>query len=462
MLDLAPERPLPQVISVTELNRLAKDLLERSLPLVWVAGEISNFKRYDSGHCYFTLKDAQAQVDCVLFRHRAQLLGWLPQDGVQVEVRALPTLYEARGKFQLNVETLRRAGLGAFYEAFEKLKTKLEKEGLFDPARKRALPRFPRTIGVVTSPQAAALRDVLTTLRRRMPRLPVVVYPTPVQGEGAAERIAAAVAAADARRECEVLIVCRGGGSIEDLWAFNEEEVARAIRACAIPVVTGIGHEIDFTIADFVADARAPTPTGAAELATPSRAELGKLMLQFGYRLLRVALRGVEDRMQRLDYLSRRLVHPGERIRNQQAELRHFASRLTGAWQRELDDGGWQVRECGLRLAAAAPDVAALAREAVDLARRLREAARRPVEAAATLLKHLEAHLKHLNPRSVLERGYSITETAEGRIVRDAARLAAGQGVRITFAKGWAEAQVRRKGDQNKRDQGLGARDSKG
>ena len=435
-----------QVITVSELNRLAKDLIERSLPLMWVAGEISNFKRYDSGHCYFTLKDAQAQVDCVLFRHRAQLLGWLPQDGAQVEVRALPTLYEARGKFQLSIETMRRAGLGALYEAFEKLKAKLEKEGLFDPARKRAVPRYPRTIGVVTSPQAAALRDVLTTLRRRMPRLPVVVYPTPVQGEGAAERIAAAIATAGARRECDTLIVCRGGGSIEDLWAFNEEIVAIALHACAIPVVTGIGHETDFTIADFVADMRAPTPTGAVELATPNRADLAKLILQFGHRLLRVTLRGVEDRMQRLDYLSRRLVHPGERIWSQRAEMRHLASRLTGAWQRELEDHGWQVREFGLRLAACVPDVAALEHVGAELARRLREGARRRAEAAATLLARLQAHLKHLSPRLVLERGYSITETADGSIVRDADRLASGQDVKITFAKGWADAEVKRKG----------------
>ncbi|MGH8642320.1 MAG: exodeoxyribonuclease VII large subunit, partial [Burkholderiales bacterium] len=223
--------PAPQVISVSELNRMAREALERGLPLMWVAGEVSNFKRYDSGHCYFTLKDAAAQVDCVMFRNRVQLLGWLPRDGAQVEVRALATLYEARGKFQLNVEVMRRAGLGALYEAFERLKAKLDKEGLFDAERKRPLARFPRAIGVVTSPQAAALRDVLTTLRRRMPRLPAILYPTPVQGEGAAASIAAAIATADERRDCEVLIVCRGGGSIEDLWAFNEEIVARAILA---------------------------------------------------------------------------------------------------------------------------------------------------------------------------------------------------------------------------------------
>ena len=435
-----------QVISVSELNRIAREALERNLPLLWVAGEISNFKRYDSGHCYFTLKDAQAQVDCVMFRHRAQLQGWAPRDGMQVEVRALPTLYEARGKFQLSVEVMRRAGLGALYEAFERLKAKLEQEGLFDPARKRPLPRFPRAIGVVTSLQAAALRDVLTTLRRRMPRLPVVVYPAPVQGEGAAERLAAAIALAGEHRECDVLIVCRGGGSIEDLWAFNEEVVARAILACSIPVVSGIGHETDFTIADFVADVRAPTPTGAAELASPGRRELSKQLVHFAHRLSRIAVRGLESRMQRLDYFSRRLVHPGERIRNQLAELGHLATRLTGAWERALEDCGWRLREAGLRLAARTPGVAEFRRSCAELARRLREGARQRLEAVTALLARLDAHLKHLNPRSVLGRGYSITQDRQGLVVRDAARLAAGEELRITFSRGWAEADVKRKG----------------
>jgi exodeoxyribonuclease VII large subunit len=443
MPDLAPP---PQVISVSELNRIARETLERNLPLLWVAGEVSNFKRYESGHCYFTLKDAQAQVDCVMFRHRAQLQGWVPRDGMQVEVRALPTLYEARGKFQLNVEVMRRAGLGALYEAFERLKAKLEKEGLFDPARKRPLPRFPRMIGVVTSPQAAALRDVLTTLRRRMPQLPVVIYPAPVQGEGAASRIAAAVAAAGERRDCDVLIICRGGGSIEDLWAFNEEAVARAILACSVPVVSGIGHETDFTISDFVADVRAPTPTSAAELASPDRRELSQQVAHFAQRLWRNARRGLENRMQRLDILSRRLVHPGERIRNQLGELRHLAARLSAASARALEDHAWRLREAGLRLTACAPAVAELRSSCVELARRLRGAARRRLEAATALAARLDAHLKHLNPQSVLERGYSITHDPRGAVVRDAGQLAVGEALRTTFSKGWAEATVTRKG----------------
>jgi exodeoxyribonuclease VII large subunit len=442
---LQPGQPQSQVVSVAELNRIARELLERNLPLMWIAGEISNFKRYDSGHCYFTLKDSQAQVDCVMFRGRAQALGWQPQDGVKVEVRALASIYEARGKFQLNVEAMRRAGLGALYEAFERLKAKLEQEGLFDPARKRPLPRFPRALGIITSPKAAALRDVLTTLKRRMPGLPVILYTTPVQGEGAAPRIAAALARANAHKMCDVLLICRGGGSIEDLWCFNEEVVARAIVASVIPVVTGIGHETDFTIADFAADARAPTPTAAAALASPECEELKRIVMHLIHRLLRVMRRGVEDRMQKLDFLSRRLVHPGERIRNQLREVRHLATRLGAGVRRSIEDSGWQARELGLRLVANGPDIAGLVRESAGQARRLRQSMRRGIETAAGRIARIDANLKHLNPRHVLERGYSITESSSGAIVRDAALLEADETVTITFAKGRAGAQIKRR-----------------
>jgi exodeoxyribonuclease VII large subunit len=438
--------PLPQVVSVTELNRLARHVLERQIPLMWIAGEISNCKRSELGHCYFTLKDAGAQVECVLFRNKAQLTGWVPQDGMQVEVRAYATLYEARGRFQLSIETMRRSGAGALYEKFAKLKAKLEQEGLFDAARKRPLPRFPAAVGIVTSPQAAALRDVLTTLRRRMPGLPVVIYPTAVQGGAAARSIAGAIAAASARGECDLLIVCRGGGSIEDLWAFNEEVVARAIAACAIPVVTGIGHETDLTIADFVADLRAPTPTGAAERACPAAADLGRLLRQSAARLQRWAARSLGDRMQRLDYVSRRLTHPGERIRVQMAALAHLARRLAGSVRHGLESERWRARELAQRLAAAAPDPAGLVRDNAELARRLRHAVRARLEAARRALDGTAAHLVHLDPQRVLERGYSITETADGGIVRDSAALAVGDEVRITFARGRVDANVKRKG----------------
>lgn len=434
----------PQVITVGELNRLVKAALEQNLPLLWVAGEISNCKRYDSGHCYFTLKDSSAQVDCVMFRHKLQYLDWMPENGMQVEVRASPTLYEARGKFQLNVDSMRHAGLGALYAAFEKLKAKLDKAGLFDAARKKPLPLFPRSIGVVTSLQAAALRDVLTTLRRRMPATPVILYPAPVQGEGAAQKIAQAIATAGARNECDVLIVCRGGGSIEDLWAYNEEVVAQAISQCAIPVISGVGHETDFTIADFVADMRAPTPTAAAQLASPDRAELAQQMRQWRQRLVRVVERALEERMQRLDYLSRRLVHPGERIKNQLQHAQHLASRLRSAWRRTWEGCDWRSRELAQRHRVARPEIKELMRASGELALRLHVAARERLKATATHLQGLEADLKHLNPQLVLKRGYSITETAAGLIVRDSAMLATGDDVKITFAKGLAEARVKR------------------
>jgi len=443
MLEIPPSRTVPQVITVSELNRLAKDLLEQNLPLMWVAGEMSNFRRYDSGHCYFTIKDEQAQVDCVMFRHKAQHLDWLPEDGTQVEVRACPSLYEARGRFQLNVEVMRRSGRGALYEAFEKLKAKLAQEGLFDPAHKRPLPRFPRSIGVITSPQAAALRDVLTTLRRRMPALGVIVYPTPVQGEGAGAKIAQAVVLASVRAECDVLIVCRGGGSIEDLWAYNEEVLARAIHGCVIPVIAGVGHETDVTIADFVADARAPTPTAAAELASPDGAKLERELEHWRRQLARQFWRGLEDRMQRLDYLARRLVHPGERIRIRRIELGHLASRLRGGWQRASQERVWGTRELAQRFTTARPDVAAFLEDVAAAAGRLRDAARRRMEAAAEALARADAQLRHLSPHQVLGRGYSITTGADGKIVRDAARLAVRDDVTITFARGSAQAEVK-------------------
>ncbi|MEO8101106.1 MAG: exodeoxyribonuclease VII large subunit, partial [Betaproteobacteria bacterium] len=263
----APSGRRGEVIAVSELNRRVRGLLEANLALLWVSGELSNVMRAASGHWYFSLKDATAQVRCVMFRHRAAAIGFTPENGMQVEIRALPSLYEPRGEFQLGVETMRRGGLGALYEAFERLKARLLAEGLFSAERKRPLPAFPKVLGIVTSLKAAALRDVLTTLQRRAPMIQIIIYPSAVQGTQAAQEIAAAIDSARsriARDAIEALIICRGGGSIEDLWSFNEEIVARAIvrlqDECGIPVVSGVGHETDFTICDFVADRRAPTP----------------------------------------------------------------------------------------------------------------------------------------------------------------------------------------------------------
>ena len=412
-----------RVFSVRELNMAAKQLLENGLPLLWVRGEVSNFVSAVSGHWYFSLKDEQAQVRCVMFRHKSQYLDWQPKNGMQVEVLALATLYEARGDFQLTLEQMRPAGLGALYEAFERLKRKLEGEGLFDATRKRRLPFFPAQIGIVTSPQAAALRDVLTTLSRRMPDIPVVLYPVPVQGEGAAQKIAQAIRLANERAECEVLLVCRGGGGIEDLWAFNEEVVARAIAASKIPVVSGVGHETDFTIADFVADQRAATPTAAAQLVAPERQELLQRLRHAAQRLMRGRRRQAERVMQQLDFLQRRLVHPAQRIQQQAQHLDQLQQRLSRA----------------------RPGFAQLGARQMELMRRMRGAMQHTLERHNKLLHGLQQHLLHLDPQQVLARGYSMVRDEYGAIVSDSKALSIGARLDITFARGWARAELKEK-----------------
>ena len=439
--------PANIVISVSELNRRARAWFESGFPLLWVAGEISNFTRATSGHCYFVLKDAQAQARCVFFRHKASMLDWQPENGMQVDVRALPTLYEVRGEFQLNVETMRRSGLGALFEAFERLKEKLELEGLFETSRKKPIPAFPLVIGIVTSPNAAALRDVLTTLARRMPAIRIVLYPVPVQGDGAGQRIAQAIRSASTRADADVLIICRGGGSIEDLWAFNEEVVARAIADCAIPVISGVGHETDFTIADFVSDARAPTPTAAAALASPNREDFLARLHALYRRLKRSSDRLLEARMQQLDFLGKRLVHPGERIRNQTQNLAHLANRLKSSMARVLEASTWGVAGLLGRLRAWRPELDAAALRQRDLALRLKLGYARQLELHDVRLRRLGANLGHLNPRSVLERGYSIVARGDGRIVRSAAEVQIGERLRLAFARGAARARLESKED---------------
>lgn len=397
-----------RVLSVSELNRLARETLERSFPLFWIGGEICNLTRAASGHWYFSLKDERAQVRCVMFRSRNSYLDWTPREGDKVEARALVTLYEARGDFQLTVEFLQRAGLGALFEAFERLKARLEAEGLFDNARKRPIPVHPRRIGIVTSPDAAALRDVLITLRRRMPAIPVVLYPTPVQGKGAAALIAAAIGKAGQRAECDVLIVCRGGGSIEDLCQFNEEIVARAIADCPIPVISGVGHETDFTIADFVADRRAATPTAAAELVTPDRTALLRTLRQLQQHMARQLGHLLSRRMQQLDYLARRLLSPGQRIAQQRNHLAHLHARMLAAVMNQLQ-------------------------------RRQRQ------------LAHLQQNLKHLNPEAVLTRGYALVQAEDGSLVRSSRVLQTGQKVRLRLAEGQADAAIVDTKPQSKR-----------
>lgn len=436
-----------RVFSVRELNFAARQLLESSMPLLWVRGEISNFVCAASGHWYFSLKDEQAQVRCVMFRHKSQYLDWQPRNGMQVEVLALATLYEARGEFQLTLEQMRPAGLGALYEAFERLKRKLEGEGLFDAARKRALPVFPDQVGIITSPQAAALRDVLTTLARRMPGVHVVIYPTPVQGEGAAQKIAQAIRLANERAECDVLLLCRGGGSIEDLWAFNEEVVARAIAASRIPLVSGVGHETDFTISDFVADQRAATPTAAAQLIAPERQELLRRLHHAAQRLARARSRQFERVMQQLDFLQRRLVHPAQRMQQQAQHLERLHQRLLAVQAHGMQYRQWRWQSLQQRLRTARPDPLQLAVQHASLGRRLKDSMQRTLERLDVRLSGLQQHLLHLDPQQVLARGYSVVRDEQGAIVTGSAGLQIGARLDITFARGWVRAKLQEKGE---------------
>lgn len=399
MTDFAVNLTPTKMLTVTELNRLARNVLEQSFPLFWVSGEVSNFTRAASGHWYFSLKDAGAQARCVMFKGRNSYVDFTPREGDKIEARCTVTLYEARGDFQLTVEFVQRAGLGALFEAFEKLKNKLSNEGLFDAAFKRAIPKHPRQIGIVTSADAAALRDVLSTLKRRMPSIPIIIYPTPVQGRGVAQLIANAINTANARAECDVLIICRGGGSIEDLWQFNEEVVARAIAACNIPTISGVGHETDFTICDFVADIRAATPTAAAELATPSREAMLGSLKQLKLQLVKNIQFNLNQKTQALDYLARRLISPTQQIEHQKMRLLQLANRLNVSVNQQL-----QTKQHHLL--------------------------------------RLSQNLTHLNPQAVLTRGYAFVQNKRGEIISASQQLQNGDEVTLTFGVGSAEATI--------------------
>lgn len=394
--DSAPQQ---KILTVSELNRLAREILEMSFPLFWVSGEISNFTRAASGHWYFSLKDAGAQVRCVMFKGRNSYVDFVPREGDKIEARATVTLYEARGDFQLTVEFIQKAGLGTLFEAFEQLKKALSAEGLFDAATKRPIPAFPKAIGIITSADAAALRDVLTTLKRRNPGVPVIIYPTPVQGKGAAARIADAINTANQRKEVDTLIVCRGGGSLEDLWSFNEEIVARSVYQSQIPVISGVGHETDFTICDFVADLRAATPTAAAELACTDISALQNNLRQIAKSMAQRIDRLIHTHAQRLDYLAKRLVSPTQKIQAAQAHLRQLSLRLAAGGERQLRFH--QHR-----------------------------------------LQSLSERLNLLDPSQVLSRGYAIVKDAQNTVVSDVHQLTHQQRIQITFANGDIEANI--------------------
>ncbi|MCG2585551.1 exodeoxyribonuclease VII large subunit [Massilia sp. TS11] len=434
--------PAQPVLTVTALNQQVARLLERSFPLCWIGGEVSNFTRAASGHWYFTLKDAQAQVRAVMFRGRAQFADFQPREGDKVEVRALVTLYGPRGDYQLNVEAIRRAGVGSLFEAFLRLKEKLGAEGLFDPERKRALPIFPRRIGIVTSPQAAALRDVLTALRRRAPHVDVILYPAPVQGQGAGERIAAAIASAGRRAEVDLLLLVRGGGAIEDLWSFNEEVVARAIVAAPMPVIAGVGHETDFTIADFAADLRAATPTAAAELAVSPRADWLAGLRGDALDLTRALRRQLADANLSLDHAARRLLSPAAQIAQQRLRLQGLAGALGHALRQPLHAGHLALAHWLGRLQARRPDPRGARQQLADWQRRAAGALPARLQQERARLAALAAQLEMLNPQRTLERGYAIVRDANGQVLRAPAQITAPGRLQLRLAEGSATVAV--------------------
>ncbi|HEX6995030.1 MAG TPA: exodeoxyribonuclease VII large subunit [Gammaproteobacteria bacterium] len=436
-----------QILTVSALNREARLLVERSFGVVWVEGEISNLSRPSSGHLYWSLKDANAQVRCAMFRQAARNIGFALENGQQVVVRARVSFYEARGEFQLVVDEVEEAGEGLLRRRFEALKRRLKAEGLFDPERKRPLPRVPKRIGVITSPTGAAIRDVLTALKRRFPTIPVLIYPTSVQGNGAAQEIARTLELADRRRECDVLILTRGGGSLEDLWAFNEEIVARAVAAVGIPIIVGVGHETDFTIADFAADLRAPTPSQAAELAVPDCAEWRHRLARAAAHLERSASRRIRSDAQRLSVLAHRLnrCHPGLLLRQQAQRLDDLEERARRALTRRLDERRARLVRLAARIDARNPQhrVAAAAQRCRFASERLERAMHRRIERLAHRVAVTDRTLRSLSPLATLDRGYAIVARADdGHIVTDSSTVAKGTGLSIRLARGSLTAKV--------------------
>ncbi len=434
------------VYTVSRLNKEVRVLLERGLGVVWVEGELSNFSQPSSGHWYFSLKDRDSQVRCAMFRLKNTALGFTPKAGQQVTARGRVSLYEPRGDYQLIVDTLEESGVGALQREFERLKAKLAAEGLFASERKRSLPRFPRRIAVVTSPTGAAVRDVLNILARRFPPAGVLVYPTAVQGAAAVPAIVQALQLASARADCDVLILARGGGSLEDLWAFNDERVARAVRACAIPVVTGIGHEIDFTIADFAADARAPTPSGAAELVAPDRVACLEALSRMEARInacMKRELRVVAGQLANIG-MRLRQAHPGMRLAHQAQRLDDLEQRLTGAARAVLHTRRHRLNDAYTSLIQHSPErvVREYRRRFEGLDLRLEPLMREYVSRLRHRVDLADRTLKAASPDATLARGFAIVTRADGTVVTDARSVAAGEEIQAQLASGRLQARV--------------------
>lgn len=436
------------VYAVSELAEILRALLDDSLPSVWVSGEISNFSRPASGHWYFTLKDSNAQLRCAMFKNSNYYVRPQPKDGDAVLVRAKVGIYPARGELQMIVEHLEPAGTGALLRAFEVLKARLTAEGLFDAAQKRTLPPVPRRIGVITSGTGAALQDILNALSRRWPLAIVDLYPVPVQGREAPPAIIRALRELPLRAPVDVILLARGGGSLEDLWAFNDEGVARAIHACTVPVVSGVGHEVDFTIADFAADVRAATPTAAAELATPDIGEFYARIDGLDYQLLELQRRQLRSLAERTERAAARLqrLHPGRRLQERAQRLDELDERLRHALESRLQRQRDRLLSVQRRFDAASPRPRILAAQTLvqQLAQRLRQSGSQQLSDRRTRLRTAAALLNSLSPQAVLDRGYALARHADGRVIRAADELAAGDAFELRLARGRVEAEVRR------------------
>ena len=425
---------MSDLLTVSALNRAVCASLERQFPLLWVGGEVSNFTRAASGHWYFSLKDAGAQVRAVMFKGRAQLTDFVPREGDKVEVRCRITLYEPRGDLQIGVESMRRAGAGDLNQAFERLRQKLATEGLFDADRKRPLPEQVRTIGVVTSAQGAALRDVIATVRARAPHVRLIIYPTLVQGAAAPDAIIQALGAAQKHRQADVLLIVRGGGSVEDLWAFNDELVARAIAECSIMTISGVGHETDFTICDFVADLRAPTPTAAANAAAPDCAAQIDTVNGYSQAIARRMRRKIEGLRQRLDFAARLLRSPAELLATQKSQIVQKQSQLRAAMgrRRQLFHNELKIRERALRL----PSTSLQNAQIEQLLQRLIRAKQANVRVRHDRLARLAEGMRLVDPLAVLGRGYAIVSDQNGSVIFDPQSAAAGDLLSIRLHGG--------------------------
>ncbi|HLV77503.1 MAG TPA: exodeoxyribonuclease VII large subunit [Marinobacter sp.] len=434
----------PRALSVSELTHQARHLLETSFMQVWVEGEISGFSRPSSGHWYFSLKDGKSQVRCAMFRGANQRIRTLPREGDQIRIRGKVTLYESRGDFQIVVEHLEPAGLGPLQQAFEALKISLQAEGLFDPARKQPIPATPRHIGVITSPTGAAIHDILTVLARRCPAIPVTLYPTAVQGQAATADIVRAIERAQQHGVADVLIIGRGGGSLEDLWCFNEETVARAIAACTIPTVSAVGHEVDVTIADFVADLRAPTPSAAAEKVSPDQAQWSRRLTEQQLRLAHSARRLLQRLNQQLGHLSARLRDPRRELQDKSQRLDELETRLAKVMAGKLERQHTRADHLARRLILQSPGrTLQSARERVlQFNDRLEKAIHQQFTQQQKRVE-LQAQTLHVvSPLATLGRGYAIVRDDNDAIARDAGQLTPGQTIHARLGRGSLTAKV--------------------